>query len=179
MRLFLRLLLPLALFMTTVGLACGSLLTPETTNVPLTPARQLEGTWKSTTPVRLTYATDYCGVYQNVSTSMWDATVTLTAVSGYTNVLNAEVRLTMSPQTRVSTTQCSGTANGWAIAPSPLMLQMTVSSSAFTAKREQDGITLWGTYTSTQMMATWYRKECILYCWGEASVENELKLFKQ
>jgi hypothetical protein len=167
-------LLPLALFLATNGAGCGL-----TESATLTPARKLEGTWKTTLSVPMTYATDFCGNYQNVSTSNWNVTMKLTAVDGYENVLTAEVTPTMSTQTRVSTTQCSGTQNGWLLAPPPLTLQMTVSSTNFTAKGDADGITLYGTYTTDILKGSWYRKECIIYCWGEASVVGQMIFERQ
>lgn len=153
-------------------------LTPETSNAPLTPARQLEGTWRSAINIPMNYQTDFCGPKQVVGTSTWNVTWILTAVQGFTNVLDVEMRYTTTGMTRVNSA-CGSGSTGWLPLPSPIFLRMTVSSSAFTAVDNGNGISVSGSYTSNLMNGTWVHYDCVIYCFGEFSPSGEFKLVKQ
>lgn len=153
-------------------------LTSDTTNVPLTPARQLAGTWSTAIAVPMNYHTDFCGPDQVVATSKWNVTWILTAVEGFTNVLDVEMHYTTSSTTRVPS-NCGNGSNGYVPLPAPIFLRMTVSSSAFTAKDTNNGIFVSGSYTTNLMNGTWTHNDCLIYCFGENSPTGEFKMVKQ
>lgn len=154
-------------------------LTPETTNVPLTLAREIEGTWSSKLPIPMSYQTDFCGAKQLVATATWNVTWILTPVAAFSNVLDVEMRFTQSGQTRVAS-NCGNGSNGWFTLPSPIFLRMTVSSSAFTAVDTNNEISVSGSYTSNagfgNMNGTWIHYDCIAYCFGEFTAAQAFKL---
>lgn len=157
---------------------CG--LADKISPAPLTIARKLEGTWTTAFPVTLYYQTDFCsGTRQNVATSQWNVTWTMTADPNYENVLNVEMRFTRSGSTPIANNVCGNSANGWVPLVSPTFLEATMSSSAITAYDKPSGISAFGSYTEDTMTLTWVHYECIIYCTGEVTVERELKLVRQ
>ena len=62
---------------------------------------------------------------------------------------------------------------------SPTFLEATISSTAITATDRASGINAFGSYTTDLMMLTWVHKECIVYCTGEVTRSNELKMVRQ
>jgi hypothetical protein len=160
------------------AMGCPNPLTPETTKEPLTLARALEGTWSSAVPLTMTYQTDYCGPKQAVATSKWNVTWTLTAVAGFSNVLDVEMHYTAAAQTRLAS-NCGNGSNGWFSIPPPIFLRMTVSSSAYTATDTGNGISVSGSYTTDLMNGTWNHYDCVIYCFGEYTAAQEFKLVRQ
>ena len=169
----------LALAVFTTGCNLADSLGPTTTNVPLTAARKLEGTWRTTTPVTFYYQTDFCtNRKETVASALWNVTWIVTAVAGFENVLDVEMRFTRGSSTPLQSS-CGSGANGWVPLVSPTFFRATVSSSAIGANDTRQGIQIGGSYTATQMMATWVHYECIIYCSGEFTQSNQLTLFLQ
>ena len=168
----------LAVLLTVASAGCG--LVDKISPTPLTVARKLEGTWTTAVPVTLTYQTDFCsGARQNVATSKWNVTWTVTAQPGFENVLDIEMRFTRSGSTPITTSARGSGANGWVPLVSPTFLEATLSSSAITAYDKPSGISAFGSYTNDLMMLTWVHYECIIYCTGEVTAEQEFKLVRQ
>jgi hypothetical protein len=146
---------------------------------PLTVARKLEGVWKTAIPVTFYYQTDFCGAKQNVATAKWDVTWTVTAQDGFENAVDIEMRFTRTGSTAIAGNNCGSGANGWVPLVSPTFLEATMSSTSITAYDEASGINAFGSFTSDLMMLTWVHNECIIYCSGEVTASQELKLVRQ
>lgn len=145
----------------------------------LTPARELEGTWTTALPVTFSYQTDFCaGGKQTVAQALWNVTWEVTAVEGFENVLDIEMRFSRGSSTPVSS-GCGNSANGWVPLVSPTFLEATVSSSAITAYDQGSGISAAGSYTTDLMSVTWIHYECLIYCFGEYTASQALKLVRQ
>ena len=152
-------------------------LNPATTNVPLTAARKLEGTWSTNSPVTFYYQTDFCtNQRETVASSNWNVTWILTAVQGFENVLDVEMRFSRSASAPVQST-CGNGANGWVPLVSPTFFRATVSSTAIGASDTRQGIKVGGSYITGAMMATWVHYECLIYCFGEFTQTEKLQLF--
>ena len=154
-------------------------LNPATTNVPLTAARKLEGTWSTNSPVTFYYQTDFCtNRRETVATSNWNVTWILKAVQGFENVLDVEMRFARSASTPVQSS-CGNGGNGWVPLVSPTFFRATVSSTAIGASDTRQGIQVGGSYITGAMMATWVHYECLIYCFGEFTQTEKLQLFLQ
>lgn len=145
----------------------------------LTLARQLAGTWQTAVPVTFYYQTNFCtGKRETVAQAKWNVTWTVTAVSGYENVLDIEMRFTRASSAAVASS-CGNNGNGWVPLVSPTFLRATVSSSAITASDTRSGINVPGSYTTDLMSVTWNHWECLIYCSGEFTSASDLKLVRQ
>lgn len=171
-----RIFLIAAITVGTTGCNLADSLTPAPT---LTPARQLAGTWSTAIPVTFFYQTDFCSNRkETVAQARWNVTWTLTAVAGFENVLDVEMRFTRTSSTAVASS-CGSGGNGWVPLVSPTFFRATVSSSAITASDTRTGLSAPGSYTTDLMMLTWNHYECLIYCSGEFTMPNELKLVRQ
>jgi len=154
-------------------------LSPTTTDAPLTAARQLEGTWNTAAPVTFYYQTDFCsGERETVARALWNVTWVMTAVQGFENVLDVEMRFSRGSSVALQSS-CGSGGNGWVPLVSPTFFRMSVSSSAIGASDANQGIQVGGSYTTDLMSATWVHYECIIYCTGEFTLDRELKLVRQ
>src|SRR5688572_15487144 len=86
----------------------GSPSGPGDVPVPVpSPARDIAGTWATFKPVTFIHQTDFCGRgIEEVGRSDWNVTWTVTAVSGFTNVVDVEMRFTRG--SIVATGGCGG-----------------------------------------------------------------------
>ena len=167
----------LALPVTSCKLADS--LNPTTTNVPLTAARKLEGTWTTAAPVTFYYQTDFCsGRKETVATALWNVTWIIKAVSGFENVLDVEMRFSRGSSASVQSS-CGNSGNGWVPLVSPTFFRATVSSTAIGASDTRQGLQIGGSYTTDLMRATWVHYECLIYCFGEYTQSEQLKLVRQ
>src|SRR4029078_4601425 len=126
----LRLLATLATLLLAVG-CTGSPTTPDLTppSAP-SPARDLAGTWVTAEPVMFITQTDFCGRgFENVGRQLWNVTWTVTPVSGFTNVVDAEMRY--SRGSTAPTGGCGGDS-GWVPLISPTFFTLCISSSEIT-----------------------------------------------
>lgn len=121
-----RRMVPIALLTSlALTLACGG--ADSTSNTPLTPARNLAGTWKTSVPVRVNFQTDFCnfGTLENVEWQNWTVTFVITPGAG-----DNDVWVDMSFQTGSFTPithSCPYT--GAYSEPSPMTLTGTISST--------------------------------------------------
>jgi hypothetical protein len=101
---------------------------PEQTSPPLTPARKLEGTWKTSFPVTFYIKTDYetFGELQDVGTEDRTMTWIITATNDE-NTVNVEVQFTSSNRQLVSD-------SGYTPDVSPMFLTGTISGTRLTLK---------------------------------------------
>lgn len=161
---------------TLAATSCGAV---DSLGPALTPARKLEGTWQTAIPITFFYQTDFCsGQKETVAQARWNVTWTVTAVAGFENVLDVEMRFTRASATAIASS-CGAGGNGWVPLVSPTILRATLSSSAIAASDTRAGISVPGSYTTDLMMLTWSHYECIVYCSGEFTLANELKLVRQ
>ena len=174
-----RLSLVVMLALSLTGCKVAESLSPTTTNVPLSAARQLEGTWKTPAPVSFYYQTNFCSnTKQTVASALWNVTWTITAVAGFSNVLDVTMTFSRGSSTSLQST-CGNGGNGWVPLVSPTFFRMTVSSSSIVANDTRQGISVGGSYTTALMNATWVHYECGIYCFGEFTQAEQLKMMKQ
>jgi len=145
----------------------------------LTPARNLVGTWKTTFPVVFTYQTDFCSSQKEaVAAADWNVTFTITQVSGDESKVNVQMTYTSANYRRVAS-NCGTGSTGYVPLVSPQFLAATISSSAITINDTRNGQSFSGSFTTDLMEGTWVHWECIIYCMGEYTGTNQLKLVRQ
>ena len=146
--------------------------------VALTPARSIAGTWATFVPVTFIHQTDFCDTgYREVGRSEWNVTWIVTAVSGFTNLVDVEMRYTRGGATR---TGCGGDS-GYVPLVSPVFLRLCISSSELsrcTGENYPNG-QAFGPFTTDSITVTWTHKDCIIYCSGEITETNALKMTKR
>lgn len=143
-------------------------------SAPLTPARSLAGTWATDAPVTFFYQTDFCGARRDVGRALWHVTWIVTAAAGFTNVVDVEMRFNRGSTTPLGTCQPSG----WVPPPSPIDFRLCISSSSLSRCTGEDYDSGYGhgSFTTDLMELTWVHWECIIYCSGERTDTNQLKL---
>jgi hypothetical protein len=146
--------------------------------VALSPARSIAGTWTTLVPVTFTQQTDFCGNgMQDTGKSEWNVTWIVTAVTGFTNVVDVEMRYTRGAATR---TGCGGDS-GYVSLVSPNFMRLCISSSELsrcTGENYPNG-QAFGPFTSDIISVTWTHRECLIYCFGEVTETNALKMTKR
>lgn len=144
----------------------------------LSPARNLAGTWKTTFPVTFYHQTDFCSGKETVGAADWSVTWVITPVSGNEN--QVDVAMTYSPANyRRITSSCGNFSSGYVPLVSPQNLRATLSSSSISINKPSDGLTFNGSFTTDLMEGTWVHWECIIYCTGEFTGTNQLKMMRQ
>lgn len=167
----------LAIVLSAVGCA-GSPSAPDPVT-GLSSARDISGTWITAVAVPFIHQSDFCGRgFESVGRSLWNVTWTVTAVSGFSNVVDVEMRYS-----RGSTTASGGCGgdSGWVPPISPSFFRLCISSSQITGcsgETYRNG-QAFGPFTSNLMSLTWTRRDCIIYCSGEVTETNALKLTKR
>jgi hypothetical protein len=145
---------------------------------PLTPARNLAGTWKSALPIKVYYQTDFCsGRKETIGQADWMVTFVITNTSD-PNTVNVSMSATSSNFQRV-TSSCGNLSNGYVPNVWPATLTGNVSSTSLTAIKSSWGMRYDGSFTTDLMMGTWTHWECIIYCTGEYTETNQMKLMRQ
>lgn len=122
---------------------------PDTQNPSsLTPARNLEGTWKTAFPVTFYIKTDFetFGVLQDVGSENRSMTWIITATSNE-NVVNVEVRFTVSNRQLVAD-------SGYTPDVSPMFLEGVISGTRLTLKTGDRTIAECN-FTTDIITATW------------------------
>jgi hypothetical protein len=174
---------PLAI-RTTLAVAAVCLLSAcpvadkTTAPVTLTPARNLKGTWKTTFPVTFNYQTDFCAGKETVAAADWNVTWVITPVTGSDNQVDIQMTYTTSNYRRVPSS-CGNFSTGYVPLVSPQFLRATLSSTSITINKPSDGLTYNGSFTTDLMEGTWVHWECIVYCTGEFTGTNQLKMIRQ
>ncbi len=144
----------------------------------LTPARNIAGTWRTTFPVRFYYQTDFCrGTKETVGQADWTVTFVITATSD-PNIVNVDMTATSANYQRL-TSSCGTGSTGYIPSVWPATLRGNVSSTTLLATKTSWGMTYDGSFTTDLMMGTWTHWECIIYCFGEFTETNQLKLIRQ
>ena len=149
-----------------------------TANNTLTPARNLAGTWKTTFPVTFNYQTDFCAGKETVAAADWNVTWVITPVSGSENQVDIQMTYSSTNYRRV-TSSCGNFSNGYVPLVSPQFLRATLSSTSISINKPSDGLTYNGSFTTDLMEGTWVHWECIIYCTGEFTGTNQLKMMRQ
>jgi hypothetical protein len=150
---------------------------PTTTSAPLSLARSLEGTWSTAIPVTFIYQTDFCGSKADVAHSQWNVTWIVTPVAGFSNVVDVEMRFSRGSSTSVGSCQ----PNGWVPLVSPTFFRLCASSSSVSRCNDQNYPNgyAFGSFTTDLMQLTWTHWDCVIYCSGEVTDSNQLKLTKK
>jgi hypothetical protein len=142
----------------------------------LTLARSLEGTWATDSAATFIYQTDFCGSKADVARALWNVTWTITSVAGFSNVVDVEMRFSRASSTAVGSCQ----PNGWVPLVSPTFFRLCASSSSVSRCNDQNYPNgyAFGSFTTDLMQLTWTHWDCIIYCSGEVTESNQLKLRK-
>lgn len=157
--------------------ACGAS-EKGTLAAALTPARNLKGTWKTTIPVTFNYQTDFCAGKETVAAADWTVTWVITPVSGNENEVDIQMTYSTANYRRVPSS-CGNFSTGYVPLVSPQFMRATVSSTSLTINKPSDGLTYNGSFTTDLMEGTWVHWECIVYCTGEFTGTNQLKMMRQ
>lgn len=144
----------------------------------LTPARNLKGTWKTSIPVTFNYQTDFCAGKETVAAADWNVTWVITPVTGNENEVDIQMTYSSANYRRVASS-CGNFSTGWVPLVSPQFLRATLSSTSISINKPSDGLTYNGSFTTDLMQGTWVHWECIVYCTGEFTGTNQLKMMRQ
>jgi hypothetical protein len=127
--------------------------------------------------VTFIYQTDFCGSRADVARAQWNVTWTITSVSGFSNVVDVEMRFTRGSSSNVGSCQ----PNGWVPLVSPTFFRLCVSSSSVSRCNDQNYPNgyAFGSLTTDLMMLTWTHWDCLIYCSGEVTDTNALKMTKK
>ncbi|MFA6165206.1 MAG: hypothetical protein WC700_01185 [Gemmatimonadaceae bacterium] len=144
----------------------------------LTPARNLKGTWKTSFPVTFNYQTDFCAGKETVAAADWNVTWVITPVTGNENEVDIQMTYSSANYRRVASS-CGNFSTGYVPLVSPQFLRATLSSTSISINKPSDGLTYNGSFTTDLMEGTWVHWECIIYCTGEFTGTNQLKMMRQ
>lgn len=146
-------------------------------NSVLSPARTIEGTWKTTVAVKHYIKTDFCtGNLEHVATQ--DRMVTMIITKGTDeNHVNVEMRYAGSNFTVVNSNCTYST--GYVPDVSPDYLQGVISSTSLKLVDSQNKEHGSFSFTTDNMMGTWNDDWCMVYCQTVYTNTNELKLYLQ
>jgi hypothetical protein len=145
----------------------------------LTPARNLEGTWKTTLSTQFSIATDYENFGQLADAGSEDRTMTwiITGTSDE-HIVIVDVQFTYSNRQLVQ-------GSGYTPDVSPMQLTGTINGTQLTLTKgsvgpiEQIGSVGVFTFTSSQMEGTWHDHWNGVYEQNVYTTTNALKLMKQ
>ncbi len=142
---------------------------------PLSPAREMEGTWQTTFPVTFYIKTDYCSSQlELVASEEREVTMIITRDTDYT--VNIELRYTGSNFT-VLDSQCDPT--GYVPDVSPMYLRGNISGTQLTVMNSEPRVLGIFQFTTDLMEGTWSDMWCGVYCQDVYTEENQLKLTRQ
>ncbi|MBW7934396.1 MAG: hypothetical protein H3C62_12490 [Gemmatimonadaceae bacterium] len=151
----------------------------EDLTAALSPARNIAGTWRTAFPVRFYYQTDFCGVAkETVGYADWNVTFVITKTSDE-NVVNVEMSATNAGSFQRTPSSCGSGSTGYIPSVWPTTLRGTISSTSLVATKSSWGMSYDGSFTTDLMMGTWNHWECLIYCFGEYTETNQLKLTRQ
>ncbi len=145
-------------------------------NLPLTPARSLAGTWKTSIPVRVTFQTDFCnfGILEDVLWQPWAVTFVITPGAG-----DNDVRVEMSFQAGSFTPIAHSCSSSGAFAePSPISLTGTISSTNLVLRKGVDQVGNFN-FTTSILTGTFDYLYRGAYDQREYTAPNALILLKQ
>ncbi len=152
---------------------------PIVTASPLTPARDIEGTWVTPIATEFLIATDFqnFGTLEDVGSEYRTMTWTITPTQDE-NTVNVYIAFTTSNRNLID-------GSGYTPDVSPMQLTGTISGTQLTLTRgdqgpvEQVGSVGVFTFTSTQMEGTWHDHWTGVYEQNVYTQTNGLKLMKQ
>lgn len=154
-----------------VAAGCGS---DSDGGGPLSPARNIAGTWKATAPATVSIETDFCTADLSLMvTQNWTVTLEITPGDD-DNAVDVQMSFVTSDSQIVSS--CGGT--GVVPEVSPMFLTGNVSGTRLELK---SGTTPVGTFnfTTDQMTGTLDYSWCIVFCQREYSAPNAVILRRQ
>ena len=165
-------LLAAAVALALVG-SCSAILPTE----PLSPARQLAGTWTSPAPIPINLQSSYCNDgRENVGKTTWNVTWIITEREGTSNGIDVEMRFTNSGFVRVASS--CGSTTGWVPEPSPMFMQGTVSASSIQLYNLSTKAAFDGNLTTNNITGTFGLWSCQIYCAGEQSESQKFVMTK-
>lgn len=142
----------------------------------LTPARKLEGTWKTPYPFKIYYETTFCdfSTYQLMATEYWSVTWEITEDASDANGNTVNIAMTYLDTGITYIQLCMGSTG---ITP-------MVRPSFFTGKISGAYLDVFAgtrqvghfSFTTDNMEGNWDNQFCVLSCERDYSVNNEFKL---
>ncbi|HET8722749.1 MAG TPA: hypothetical protein VFM53_01005 [Anaeromyxobacteraceae bacterium] len=141
---------------------------------PLSPARNLAGTWKMDVPVTVYFDTDFCTPAPSlVASQAWNATWVITPGLDDNTVY---IQMTFSTSNSQILHGCPGT--GVVPEVSPMFLTGNVSAATLTVRNGNDPV---GTFTFTDwnLQGDFDYSFCLLYCQREYTQNRSFILRKQ
>jgi hypothetical protein len=150
--------------------ACGG----SEASGPLSPARNLAGTWKTSIPATVYFDTDFCTDPASLAVTQ-DWAVTWVITPGATdNAVNVQMTFATSNTQRIN--GCPGT--GVVPEVSPMFLTGNVSSTTLTLTNGSDPF---GTFTFTTdiLQGNMDYEWCMVYCQREYTQNRSLILLRQ
>jgi hypothetical protein len=154
-------------------MACGG---GSSSGGPLTPARNLAGTWKTSIPVRVTFQTDFCnfGTLEDVLWQTWAVTFVVTPGVGDNEVL-VDMSFQAGPFTPIA--HSCPTAGAFA-EPSPISLRGTISSTNLVLRQGATQVANFN-FTTSILTGTFDYTYQGVYDQREYTAPNTLILLKQ
>lgn len=149
---------------------------------PLTPARNLVGTWKTVNPAKFRYKTDYCDFVNkiDVGTADWNITWVITENPSDENKVNITMTFATSNYQPIST--ACGFDNGYVPQVSPIFnMEASISSTSITIQELSGGsaYTFEGEFISDNIKGTWDSFYNGIYYSGEYTLTDGLILSRQ
>ena len=142
---------------------------------PLTPAREIEGTWATSIPATFFIKTDFCSeLLEDVASEKRMLTLIITSTSEYT--VDIEMRHESSGFT-VLDEGCNPT--GYVPDVSPNFLSGFLSSTELTVKTSEGQVLGSFAFTTDLIEGTWSDLWCMVYCQNVYTEPNAIKLIRQ
>lgn len=166
--------LAVVVLIVTGMIGCGE---KDDVTPPLSPARNIAGTWKTALNVTHYIKTDFCGIsglLEDVANEKRMVTWVITVIDD--NNVNIQVNHTRSGST-ITNSACGG-STGYVPDVSPQFYKGIISSTSLTIK---EGSKTKGTFsfTTNQMQGNWNDQWCMAYCQSVYTKDSEFKLMKQ
>ena len=145
-------------------------------NSGLTPARKIEGVWKTSSPVKFYIKTDFCtSNLELVATEDRTVTMGIKETSNYT----VDITLTYTSSNFTVVNQNCTSSTGYTPDVSPMYLHGDISSTQLTVMNSQSKVLGIFTFTTDLMQGTWNDLWCMVYCQNVYTDTNGLKLTLQ
>ena len=149
----------------------------EELNSSLTPARNINGIWKTSFPVDFFICTDFCtSDLQVIGTEDWMITWEISEIAGSDDSVNVKMTYTRS-NFQVTNSECSG-STGYIPEPSPMFLTAKISSALFKLYYGNEKIGDFS-FTTDLMEGTFDYQWCLGFCQRMYTDTNQLKMSRQ
>ncbi len=156
-----------ALFILIAG--CGS-------KTQLTPARKIEGRWKTSSHVMFYIKTDFCT--DNLSlVANQDRMVTMDIKE--TGDYTVDITLTYAGSNFTVVNSACDSSTGYTPDVSPMYLHGDIASTQLTVMNSESKVLGIFTFTSDLMQGTWNDQWCMVYCQDVSTTTKGLKLTLQ